>query len=43
MFLVQFYEYFAIKNQIAVRPKKNIFYEIEKNEFLEPPFYKYFH
>jgi hypothetical protein len=37
MFLEHFYECIAKKNQIAITREKNIFYEIEKNEFLEPP------
>ena len=37
MFLVQFYEYFAKKNQVAVYPEKIFLRQFSKNEFLEPP------
>ena len=37
MFLVQFYEYFAKKNQVVVYPGKIFLRQFSKNEFLEPP------
>jgi hypothetical protein len=40
MFLVQFYEYSAKKNQGAVYPGKIFLRQFSKNGFLEPPHIK---
>ncbi|GEM_PF-6185973 len=40
MFLVQFYEYYAKKNQVVFYLVKIFLRQFSKNEFLEPPFIK---